>query len=142
MSQISTTFCPYFSEESIPSDIDQIFYIEEVLQRVAQQIRLREERIPLFIVAVIEAVTNAIQHGNRHDPTKKVRVRFSAFSEEELIVEVEDEGEGFDYTVLPDPTEEANLLREGGRGIFLMRNLADSVEFLEGGRCVRLRFRQ
>lgn len=128
-------------EERIPSHVDQLVQVEPLLEQMAKRAGLSEERIPLFIVAITEAIANAILHGNRQDASKQVWLRFSYDPAQRLlVVEVEDEGVGFDPTTLPDPTVEENLLRESGRGIFLMRNLADAVEYKKGGRCVELRF--
>lgn len=131
----------YSREEQIPSHIDQLVRIESLLDKVAQEIGLPEERHPLFVVAVTEALSNAILHGNRQDPNKYVSLRFRYDPSRRVFsVEVEDQGPGFDPSILPDPTEADNLLRESGRGIFLMRNLADAVDFKKGGRCVELQF--
>ena len=90
-------------------------------------------------VALSEALTNAILYGNREDPTKSVRLT-AQFTELSLVLEVADEGGGFDleaYTL--DPTSPDNLDREDGRGLFLMRRLMDRVErFSDGGNVVRL----
>jgi len=128
-------------EERIPSHVDQLVKVEPLLEQIARRAGLSEERRPLFVVAITEALANAILHGNRQDVSKQVQLRFSYDpARRVLAVEVEDEGMGFDPTVLPDPTVGENLFRESGRGIFLMRNLADAVEYKKGGRCVELRF--
>jgi serine/threonine-protein kinase RsbW len=130
----------------MPSRLEEILRMEDVLSQIAQEVGLPEERTSLFVVAVTEALSNAILHGNRQDPSRSVHVRFRYLPAQDsstpakLRVEVEDEGPGFDPSSLPDPTEEKNLLRESGRGIFLMRHLADLVEFHKGGRCVVLEF--
>ncbi|MCS7296706.1 MAG: ATP-binding protein [Bacteroidia bacterium] len=132
----------FIREEFLRSHLDEIIRAEDILMDVARSAGFAEERIPLFIVAVTEAISNAILHGNRQEAAKQVQLRFVWNPEDHLLtVEVRDEGEGFDPSNLPDPTESENLLRETGRGIFLMRNLADEVIFKERGRCVELRFR-
>lgn len=128
-------------EERIPSHVDQLVRIEPLLEQMAKRAGLSEERCPLFVVAIIEAIANAILHGNRQDVSKQVWLRFSYDpAQRVLVVQVEDEGMGFDPTALSDPTVGENLLRESGRGIFLMRNLADAVQYKKGGRCVELQF--
>lgn len=128
-------------ELCLMSHLDEILRVEARLSAWAREMGLPEERIPSFIVAVTEAISNAILHGNRQNPEKHVRVRlFQCKAPPGLMVEVEDEGEGFNPQLIPDPTQQDNLLKEGGRGIFLMRNFADILEFLKGGRCVRLLF--
>ena len=79
-------------------------------------------------MSVREAVINAILHGNREDSTKRVLVEVD-LEGQDFVVRIEDEGEGFDPDSLPDPTAPENLLRPSGRGIFMMRQVADSIEY-------------
>jgi serine/threonine-protein kinase RsbW len=91
-------------------------------------------------MAVREAVTNAIVHGNQEDDAKAVEVTFNCL-EHVLEIEVKDHGEGFDPTDVPDPTDPANILKTSGRGMFLMRSFMDEVNWLarpEGGTTVRM----
>lgn len=91
-------------------------------------------------MAVREAVTNAVLHGNQQDETKLVEVRFRN-SETGLEINVRDQGEGFHPENVPDPTDEQNILKSSGRGIFFMRNFMDEVEWShhpEGGTVVRM----
>ncbi len=91
-------------------------------------------------MAVREAITNAMVHGNQEDETKSVEVIFNCRGNE-LEVEVRDQGEGFDAANVPDPTDPSNLLKTSGRGIFLMRTFMDQIEWLprpEGGTAVRM----
>jgi serine/threonine-protein kinase RsbW len=95
-----------------------------------------------FRVALVasEAVTNAIEHGNQLDAARRVALVVEA-SPEKVVVSVEDEGVGFDPSFVPDPTHEGALMAEGGRGLFLMQELADTVRFEEQGRRVVLELR-
>jgi serine/threonine-protein kinase RsbW len=79
-------------------------------------------------IAVTEAVNNAIKHGNKADPKKKVRIHFELF-DDSIVVKVADEGRGFDPDRLRDPLDPENILRESGRGIFILRALMDDVSF-------------
>jgi serine/threonine-protein kinase RsbW len=91
-------------------------------------------------MAVREAVTNAVIHGNQEDESKSVEVIFGC-GENALEIEIRDQGEGFDPATVPDPTEPANLLKTSGRGIFLMRTFMDEVDWFmrpDGGTTVRL----
>ncbi|HSQ24580.1 MAG TPA: ATP-binding protein [Pyrinomonadaceae bacterium] len=91
-------------------------------------------------MALREAVTNAMVHGNHEDESKSVEVIFNCH-DNELEVEVRDQGEGFDPAKVPDPTSAENLLKTSGRGIFLMRTFMDEIEWLhrpEGGTAVRM----
>ncbi|MGD9253822.1 MAG: ATP-binding protein, partial [Holophagae bacterium] len=78
--------------------------------------------------ALREAVANAIRHGNQNDPTREVRIDFEIV-DSVVTIRVEDEGDGFDPTGIPDPTDPANLLRPSGRGIFYMRQFMSQVDF-------------
>ncbi len=88
-------------------------------------------------LALEEALVNAIRHGHRNDPKKTVYVRFQADAEQ-LMVEVEDEGPGFDPDGVPDPLAPSNLERPGGRGVFLMRHYMTWVSFNERGNHVTM----
>lgn len=89
-------------------------------------------------VAVAEALSNAAVHGNRLHPRHAVRVIVEVTPKECVVVEVADFGPGFDSTQVGDPTHPARVLMPGGRGIFLMRQLVDRVEYNEAGNRVRL----
>lgn len=88
-------------------------------------------------LAVREAVANAVKHGNELDETKLVRILFET-SPEQFEITIEDEGGGFDFKNLPDPTDPANLLKESGRGAFLMRSFMDEVRWQRGGSVVTM----
>jgi serine/threonine-protein kinase RsbW len=91
-------------------------------------------------MALREAVTNAMVHGNQEDESKSVEVIFNCH-DNELEIEVRDQGEGFDPAKVPDPTNAENLLKTSGRGIFLMRTFMDEIEWRnrpEGGTAVRM----
>ena len=83
-------------------------------------------------LAVEEALVNAVKHGNRGDPAKEARLRYHAGSEF-VLLEVEDEGEGFDPAAVPDPLAPENLERPSGRGLFLIRKYMTWVEYSERG---------
>ena len=78
--------------------------------------------------ALREAVANAVRHGNQNDPTREVRVDYEIV-DSVVTIRVEDDGDGFDPSDIPDPTDPANLLRPSGRGIFYMRQFMNHVEF-------------
>lgn len=90
-----------------------------------------------FRVGLTEALANAVLYGNMGDPGKRVRVEVS-IDRSRVALRVEDEGDGFDPKAVPDPTLPENLHRSGGRGIFLIRELMDEVEFSDRGNAVRL----
>ena len=90
-----------------------------------------------ILISVTEAVNNAIHHGNRQDLGKKIVVSCKKQSHRFQLV-VSDEGSGFDPQGLPDPTSDERLEMEGGRGVFLMKQLTDEIHFLDEGRTVQL----
>ena len=112
----------------IASRLDAMGEVEaKVLARIRES-GLEEQRIFALRLAIEEAVANAVKHGNKMDPDKRVTVRFELNGPEFLIF-VEDQGEGFDPAKLPDPLAEENLLRANGRGIFFMKNFMDEVVY-------------
>ena len=105
---------------------------------VAEAAALSDEQRDNLAVAVAEALSNAAVHGNRLHPQRRVRVMVAVTPRECVVVEVADLGSGFDSSQVGDPTHPARVLMPGGRGIFLMRQLVDRVEFNEAGNRVRL----
>lgn len=111
-----------------------------MLQQVLNQLELHEfGQRDIFDVhmALEEALVNAIKHGNKLDPNKRVRVTCQV-SHERVRLQIEDQGEGFDPEEVPDPTAEENLDKPSGRGIMLMRSFMSSVAYSERGNCVTM----
>ena len=131
-------------EIEIPSDVDYIEQIVGLVQRECRLLDFPTRACSLNVpVALSEALSNAILRGNDGDRAKWVRLRLCLDSTL-LVLEVQDEGQGFDLDeCTEDPTEDVNILREDGRGLFLMRALMDRVErFHDGGNVVRLTLRR
>ena len=126
-------------EIKISSSTENLNLIESLVDEVCEEYKINEDYYGNILIALTEAVTNAIQHGNKYDPEKEIQLCFQPH-EKELSFVIKDQGEGFDFTNLPDPTEPANIDKLHGRGIYLMRHLADSVEFFDDGREVQLNF--
>lgn len=112
----------------IPSDPREIMAVEKFLEEINARLRLDEMKFNKLLVATTEAVNNGIIHGNRRDRSKKVLLRVDINSST-MTVRVRDEGKGVDVETIPDPLAEENLLRENGRGVFLIRSLMSSVDF-------------
>jgi serine/threonine-protein kinase RsbW len=108
------------------SNPKEIACIEQFLQQISKKISIDEETMDRLLVSCTEAVNNAIVHGNHSDPSRKIKI-CCMMGSQVVTVRVKDEGEGFDPDILQDPREEKNLLKENGRGVFLMRSLMDSV---------------
>ena len=123
----------------IPALTENIRMIESFIDNAKEKYKLDDDIYGNIMIAVTEAVNNAIKHGNQNDSTKNVALSLS-LHEGLIKFKVEDEGGGFDHDNLPDPTSPENLEKPGGRGIFLMKHLSDEVEFADGGRVVELSF--
>ena len=121
---------------SVPENVNKVEAFVEVLKT---NLQLSEEMEANILVSLSEAVNNAIVHGNKNNPAKKVSIKMEKDGNLLSFV-VADEGEGFDPGVIIDPTAPENLDKPSGRGIFLMRSLADKVEFIDGGRKVNIAF--
>jgi serine/threonine-protein kinase RsbW len=116
----------------LPSDLTLMnAVLEYLLDRVARLGLIKVEQSNLF-VALDEAFVNAVKHGNRNDPSKLLRVT-AELSAREAIFTVEDEGDGFDVGDIPDPRDPANLFKSNGRGVLLIYNIMDEVEYSERG---------
>jgi serine/threonine-protein kinase RsbW len=123
----------------IPSIIENIRMIESFIDNAKERFHLDEDLYGNIMIAVTEAVNNAIKHGNSGNSAKNVFLSLT-LDENLLKFLIKDEGTGFNHNNLPDPTAPENLEKPGGRGIFLMKHLSDEVEFLEGGKTVELSF--
>ena len=110
------------------ADPKEIRKVEPFLQQISEAARLDDGTFYRLLVAGTEAVNNGILHGNKSNPLKMVHVT-CILRKNELVFRVRDEGKGFKPESVPDPLEEKNLLKTSGRGIFLMRSLADKVSF-------------
>jgi len=127
-------------ELDFPSKIENLSYVEKLIDDVSTRFKLSSEVYGNILVAIVEAVSNAILHGNKLDSTKTVQVKFS-IDNDFLIFWIKDEGPGFDIKKIPDPTLPENVEKPHGRGIFLMTHLADEVSFSDNGTEVELKFR-
>jgi len=123
----------------ISSDTQNIRLVERVIDDVCDQYKVNEDRYGNILIAVTEAVNNAIQHGNGNNPEKSVTIAYN-IDTNSVTFSIKDEGCGFDHNNLPDPTAPENIDKINGRGIFLMKNLSDEIEFDENGKQVRLKF--
>jgi len=125
---------------NIPSDLGNLRLVEKAIDELSLELDLSDEIYGNVLVATMEATNNAIIHGNNSDPAKTVKIGM-LMEQKELQVQIEDQGHGFDYSTVPDPTAPENLEKINGRGIFLMERLSDEILYLEDGRIVILKFR-
>ncbi len=112
----------------IGSRLENIELVQIAVEASLRQLSLDAESSHCIGTAVREAVANAIQHGNRLDPEKRVQIVFG-IEGDEVVIRVSDEGQGFDPEVLPDPTAPDNLLLPNGRGIFFMKKFMDEIDY-------------
>ena len=123
----------------VPSISENIRMIESFIDNAKERFELDDDIYGNIMIAVTEAVNNAIKHGNANDRSKNVLLSLS-LKDSLIKFVVKDEGTGFDYQNLPDPTAPENIEKVGGRGIFLMKHLSDEVELKDHGRIVELSF--
>lgn len=126
-------------ELSFQSKPENIALVERLIDEMCEKHSVIEEHYGDILIAMTEGVNNAIVHGNKLDVNKSVSVEYEKRGRD-LFFRISDEGPGFDYDNLPDPTSPENLERPNGRGVFLMRNLADECSFEEDGRIVEIIF--
>ena len=125
----------------LKSDFTEVEKVPDFVDRMSRETGLARNLKDRVLLALSEAVTNAIVHGNKEQTDKSVHVAVTVETSR-VQMEVQDEGEGFDPSAIPDPTAEENLLAEGGRGLFLIETYADSIDYLDQGRLVRMVFRR
>lgn len=123
--------------ESNPENVKEI---QPYVDRIVQKYQIGSDLYGNILISLTEAITNAIVHGNQADQSKKVFVN-SLFDQNQIRVQIQDEGEGFDYEDVPDPTDPMNILTLNGRGVFLMHQLSDGVEFSNNGSTVEIKFK-
>lgn len=123
----------------IESSFEQLFKVEAFCKCIFKELAFSRKLYCKLYLATIEGVNNAILHGNKEDRNKKVIVKFHG-NNEKYIICIQDQGIGFDYTKIPDPTTNKNIREESGRGIFIMKQYADVVTFKDDGRKVKLEF--
>ena len=128
-------------EQSIKlaSTIENLSIVENMVEEISSKNIIDEDMLGNVMVCVTEAVTNAIEHGNKNEINKNVYVDYKKI-DNKLIFKVKDEGKGFDFENIPDPTLPENIEKEDGRGVFLIRNLADEVEFDKNGTEIIFKF--
>ncbi len=124
----------------INSDVEKLKIIETLVDTLSKKLGVSDEVYGKILISTVEAVNNAILHGNKGDKNKMVTVNFTADGNI-LDIKVSDEGDGFEYMNLPDPTDPKNIENLHGRGVFLMRRLADSIEYNSSGNEVTMHFK-
>lgn len=123
---------------SCPSNIR---VVEGFVQHLCQEMNVKQDVYPNILISLTEAVNNAIRHGNNLDESKQVIISLIKKQPDHICLRVSDEGRGFNPNEVKDPTKGENIFRLGGRGVFLIRELADEVHFLNNGSTVEMAFK-
>lgn len=128
-----------YKKIKIGSDIINIRVVENAIDEVTNDIGISQDYYGKILVSTLEAVNNAILHGNHSDPKKIVDVAIS-YKSNYLKIKVKDEGSGFKPDEVPDPTTPEKIESLNGRGVYLMSRLADKIEYSKRGNCVTMTF--
>ncbi len=124
-------------ERRLPNRLEHVnAFIKEALDHFGRLSLPQEDVFPIKL-ALEEALTNAMRHGNRLDPGLFVDVSV-VLEGQRLVMKVKDEGAGFDFSKIPDPTQQDNKEKPNGRGVFLIKQLMNEVEFFDGGRGIKM----
>jgi len=132
---VSQKILPFLDERltfCFPSDLSAMGPIAQYITNVLVRMGLLKADDIHLKIALLEAITNAIEHGNKQDPSKTVEIH-AELNAHKAVFSVKDQGAGFDYQNLPDPTEPKNLIKVRGRGVFLIHKIMDEVYFNENG---------
>ena len=124
----------------LSSDLQNIHKLDALAKQIVEENNMNEERFPNVLISLTEAVTNAILHGNKSDISKEVEILTESYNDG-VSVRVSDQGEGFDFQKLPDPTTLINRHELGGRGVFMINQLTDTCSFLDQGSTVEMFFK-
>ena len=123
---------------SIKSDKAELDKVENFLAEIFEENNLPKKNFNKVLLCVCEAVLNSIEHGNRNDSRKKVIIALDYFNQT-IDIKIQDEGDGFDYAAIEDPTLKKNIKKEAGRGIHIIKSLCNEIEFKNRGKCVRFK---
>ncbi len=124
---------------TLSSNFEEIQRLESFVHELQEWTGFDDDFFSNIMLALSEAATNAIVHGNQQDESKKVYIEANV-EDGHLIISIKDEGEGFDPSNLPNPLQDKNLLKEGGRGVYLIKQYADKVNYSKGGTKVTIEF--
>jgi len=125
----------------LPSRLESLTTVENFADSLKAQYNIGEDVYGNMLTCLSEAVINAITHGNKEDENKKVYINLEVQDEKRFIFTIADEGQGFDYNNLPDPTAPENIENLTGRGVFIIKHLADQCIFNTKGNEVELHFK-
>ncbi len=125
---------------TIKSDISELKNVESFVNKLFKLNNIPPKHFNNVLLCVSEAVVNSIQHGNKNDANKKVSI-FADCESESIIVKVKDEGEGFNFEDIPDPSLKKNLKKESGRGIHIIRALSEQIEYCNKSNSIQFKIK-
>ncbi len=129
-----------FNELRIPSSNENLTKVENFVDEICEAYYITNSYYGNILMAILEAVKNAILHGNKNNPDKKVKISFKSVPNG-LCFSIKDQGDGFDFRNVPNPIEAGDgLAKDVGKGIFLIRSLADQVSYNSKGNVVEIVF--
>ncbi len=134
-----STVEPVANKISLASESSSLLILEDWINALCELYQVSVEQYGNVLIALTEAANNAIIHGNKNSRDKKTEIEYN-IQDNTIAFTITDEGSGFDYNDLPDPTSPENIEKPQGRGIFLMNHLADEVSFIDPGNVVELKF--
>lgn len=123
----------------INSDISYLEDVEGFFRNVFKEAQICNSKFKNFFLCISEGVSNAIIHGNRNKQEKIVRIEFELDGKEATVI-IEDEGYGFNFNEIPNPTNDENLKKEKGRGLYIISTYAKEVKFLNWGNILKIKF--
>lgn len=123
--------------ETLPSKLDQVNDFISLLLAKLSPLSLNQDLLFNIKLSLHESIINAIKHGNKLDPNLKVKVEIVTAADQ-IMLQVTDQGKGFDFEKIPNPITPENLVKLSGRGIFMIQNAMDKVEFADQGRTIQM----
>ncbi len=124
---------------SFSADLKNLDRVERFVNSVLELEEINEKLSGNVLIAVTESFSNAVVHGSQNDPNKTVFIEYSNLGQD-IAFKIIDQGKGFDYREIPDPTAEENLEKESGRGVYLISSLSDEVNFHNNGSTIEVKF--
>lgn len=126
-------------EYSFPADITNLDKVEKCINSILDYEEVDERLFGNVLIAVTEGFTNAVVHGSQNDNSKEVKIAYTS-SNKDLAFSIKDQGSGFNYKDIPDPTKPENLEKPNGRGVFLISSLSDELKFEQNGSLLEMKF--
>lgn len=141
MSNFTETMESELYSLQLPSNSQSVAVLENFVDELVENLHIGNDVYANLMTCLNEAITNAIYHGNKQDPEKTIFINLEVINNKRLVFTVADEGDGFDFSHIPDPTDPENIEKLTGRGVYIMKKLADQCIFNAKGNEVELHFK-